>query len=174
MSLMLYYSKGTNTREMNHCLTFMLYLDCGHIVIKSYKSIQYVYFGIDLFLPHAITIIVQSRGLLPTQKPEWLSDRIVLLLSKSVSYNLNGVFDSYALYSFFFSFTLIFKMNLNACRDAVTAVSYSHTHTHTLTQRTITGTNPFNCITHPNSKQNLQRDESVVMYISNRAYLSTT
>lgn len=53
----LYYSKGTNTEEMNHVVSFMmLYLVCGHIVMKIYSSIQYVYF----VLQHSLAINVQN------------------------------------------------------------------------------------------------------------------
>ena len=81
----------------------MLYLVCGHIVKKkkkNYNSIQYVYF----VLHHSLATNVQNGS--TTERP---SENI----QSQFSYNLNGVIGSHALYSFFVSFTLLFKMNLS-------------------------------------------------------------
>lgn len=92
----LYYSKGTNTEEMNHVVSFMMsYLVCGHIVIKkNYSSIQYVYFVFATLTCYQN----YERGLIPTRRQEQLSENV---LSQPVSCNLNGVIGSHALYSFF-------------------------------------------------------------------------
>lgn len=151
----LYYSKaGTNTEEMNHVVSFMmLYLVCGHIVIKKTIAVYSMY---TLFRNTHLLSELQ-RGLIPTQRQEQLSENV---LSKPVSCNLNGVVGSHALYSFFVSFTLLFKINLfhiDVTLSQVWSNKLLSLH-HTLNL---------------NSKTSKGRD-SAVMYISNRAYLSTT